>query len=200
MTTNNITGVRGNHDQKVIEWRSWLNWVRRRSDGREWLNELHEDWDNAEQSGIDLETWLSKASKEHVSKWWEKIPVGWKMFGEHYRVARKVTDNQYQYLLSLPLTLFVPSAHTYIAHAGLLPSDPHLSPSDPRQPLAHIPALPPSYGGTSTKWDKTTMLRRLQQVALLKEVPQNTDPWVVLNMRGVLSDHSVTRYGLNFFF
>jgi len=115
------------------------------------------------------------------------------MFGEHYRVARKMTDEQYQYLLSLPLTLFVPSAHTYIAHAGLLPSDPHLSPSDPRQPLAHLPALPPTHGDTYTKWDKTTLLRRLQQLALLKEVPQNTDPWVVLNMRGVLSDNSVTR-------
>jgi predicted phosphodiesterase len=23
----NITGVRGNHDQKVIEWRAWLDWI-----------------------------------------------------------------------------------------------------------------------------------------------------------------------------
>lgn len=27
MAYSNVTGVRGNHDQKVIEWRSWIQWV-----------------------------------------------------------------------------------------------------------------------------------------------------------------------------
>lgn len=26
MASRNVTAVRGNHDQKVIEWRSWINW------------------------------------------------------------------------------------------------------------------------------------------------------------------------------
>lgn len=27
ISTHNVTGVRGNHDQKVIEWRGWIEWV-----------------------------------------------------------------------------------------------------------------------------------------------------------------------------
>ena len=40
MTTHNVTGVRGNHDQKVIEWRGWIDWVESHEEGAEWLTEL----------------------------------------------------------------------------------------------------------------------------------------------------------------
>jgi len=86
----------------------------------------------------------------------------------------------------------VPSAHSYIAHAGLLASNPTLPPSHPQQPLAHAPRLPPSPASGAALAGRMRLLRRLQEEALLNDVPQNKDPWVVLNMRGVRRDHSIT--------
>ena len=36
----NITGVRGNHDQKVIQWRAFMNWVQEQKGGRDWFEDL----------------------------------------------------------------------------------------------------------------------------------------------------------------
>jgi hypothetical protein len=187
MATGNITGVRGNHDQKVIEWRSWLDWILPNSDGKSWLTEMDEKWTLAKKSGIKLEVWTHEERQKSKSKWWKKIPDG--LFGDHFQVARDMTTEQYNYLLSLPLILHVPSAHAYVAHGGLLSSDPKRKPSHRRQPLAHIPAI----SDTVSKEDRTALLRQLQEIALLHDVPQNRDPWVVLNMRGVLNDQTVTR-------
>jgi len=77
-----------------------------------------------------------------------------------------------------------------VAHAGLLSSDPTRSPSSSRQPLAHLPDPPKTHGikdnGTLRMW---------QEVALLREIPQNNDPWVVLNMRSILDDDTITGSG-----
>ena len=55
---------------------------------------------------------------------------------QHSRLTRRsLTDKQYQYLLSLPLALHIPSIHSVIVHAGLVPYDLHKSPNDPSQPL-----------------------------------------------------------------
>ena len=50
-----------------------------------------------------------------------------------------MTREEYLYLLNLPLVLHIPSLHTFVVHAGVLPYDPHHSISSIRQPLAHIP-------------------------------------------------------------
>ncbi|KAJ7274359.1 Metallo-dependent phosphatase-like protein [Mycena haematopus] len=188
MTTNNVTGVRGNHDQKVIEWRSWLEWIGNLDGGNHFLTNLHSKVDAARPD--DPEAWAEKHMKKTDSKWWKRIPEGWKILSDHYRIARAMSDAEYQYLLSLPLVLHVPAAHTFIAHAGVLPSDPRYAPYHRRQPLAHIPILP---SGKQDKANSEKMLRRFQEAAVLTDVPQNNDPWVTLNMRGVLKDHSVTR-------
>lgn len=44
----------------------------------------------------------------------------------------------------------------------------------------------------TTQWD-IPALRRLQERAILTDVPQNTEPWVVLNMRSVKDSGKVTR-------
>ncbi|KAJ7650215.1 Metallo-dependent phosphatase-like protein [Roridomyces roridus] len=205
MTQNNITGVRGNHDEKVIEWRSWLEWMRSKDGGKSFLYEFHAKWEEAESSGAvdDPEVWaehyIRKSKRD--TKWWRKIPDGWKILSDHYRIAHAMSDAEYQYMVSLPLVLHIPSAHTFIAHGGVLPSDPRYKPSNPRQPLARVPKLP-IYPVSSEdnelkpkpKPDDTlARLRFLQESSILSDIPHNNDPWVTLNVRGVLKDHSITR-------
>ena len=102
MSTHNITGVRGNHDQMVIEWRSWLNWVQESEAGAgsRWLQDLEEKWQQGNVSGklddddSDTEHWVKdqmrKGRKDH--KWWSRIPKGWKLFSDHFWVARYVSS------------------------------------------------------------------------------------------------------------
>lgn len=152
-----------------------------------------------------------------------------------------MTVQQASYLMSLPLVLHVPHLHFFVVHAGLLPSDPRLSPTDPRQPLAHPPAtdgrkddmtiLASGSGIRNGHYEydndeiipsplrfqlhaQSSMLhaskkssqhrnsaasiedrRALQESAILVDVPQNRDPWAVLNMRGVTKKNKVTRDG-----
>ncbi|KAJ3734339.1 Metallo-dependent phosphatase-like protein [Lentinula guzmanii] len=192
MASNNITAVRGNHDQKVIEWRTWLEWIHSLPGGTDWLFQIQERWAKAQEHGADdVEEWVEEQVRhdKKYSKWWKKIPEGWQLFGDHYRIAEEMTHEQYLYMVQRPVQIHVPHAHTFIAHAGILASDPNYKPGHKRQPLSHIPTL---YEADTRKED-TLILRRLQELAILKEVPQNLIPWVTLNMRGILDDHTVTR-------
>lgn len=83
LASNNISGVRGNNDQKVIEWRSWIEWVVSHRGGREWLEgmEKHAHKDVAEVRAE--RSWNGVMRKK-----WMQIPKGWKFMGDHYRVAR----------------------------------------------------------------------------------------------------------------
>jgi hypothetical protein len=101
MSTHNITGVRGNHDQMVIEWRAWLNWIEglEAGAGSRWLSDLEEKWEKGNSSGVldddsDTEHWVKEqmreGSKDH--KWWSRVPKGWKLFSDHFLVARYVSS------------------------------------------------------------------------------------------------------------
>jgi predicted phosphodiesterase len=46
LASNNITGVRGNNDQKVVEWRGWLNWITSLPGGKCWLDRLEKNLPN----------------------------------------------------------------------------------------------------------------------------------------------------------
>jgi hypothetical protein len=154
---------------------------------------MHDNWLKAEGKGVDLKVWMKKEMRKDRKRW-EKVPEGWKLFGDHFQIARAISHSEYEYLLSLPLILHIPSAHTYIVHAGILSSDPRYKPSHQRQPLAHLPALSSTPRQTRGKLPiDIPLLRRLQEEALLREIPQNKDPWVVLNIRSVLKDNTVTR-------
>ena len=76
MAKHNITGVRGNHDQKVVEWRAWIHWIEKQKGGKEWLKK-------AEESGSQ-EPEPSDSSRKR------KVPKGWKFLGDHYQIARCV--------------------------------------------------------------------------------------------------------------
>ncbi|KAF8206389.1 hypothetical protein K438DRAFT_1931587 [Mycena galopus ATCC 62051] len=159
--------------------------------GESFLADFHAKVDSA---GPDDPKPGRKSTSRNTEQWWKHIPKGWKILSDHYRVARAMSDTEYQYLLSLPLVLHVPAAHVFIAHGGVLPSDPRYAPFHRRQPLARVPVLPGGGKHGRTHPEKTLpLLRRLQEAAVLTDVPQNADPWVTLNMRGVLKDNSITR-------
>ncbi|KAF8558150.1 Metallo-dependent phosphatase [Imleria badia] len=182
MSANHILGVRGNNDQKVIEWRAWRDWIVSLPRGREWLEDIDSIWSHidGDKPSDEFNTWFKKSHKE----WQSYVPNGWKLQGKHYKVAHDMSQDHYDYLRSLPLVLYAPTAHTYFVHAGLLPADPTREYSDPKQPLSHLPA-------TANPEDDELTLRRLQELALLNEIPQNQDPWVLMNMRSLSKDGAV---------
>jgi hypothetical protein len=215
MNKHNVSGVRGNHDQQVIEWRSWLDWIHTLEGGAgsRWLEELEQKWEEDNQGG-ELEddshtkAWVGtqRGKGQKDSKWWSRVPKGWKLFSDHYRIARLVPfsliDNweysnersramsvsDYEYLLSLPLILHLPSEHTFLVHAGLLPYDPTLSITSKRQPLSHLPRIRSRLLGGSIP-----ALRNAQELAILEDIKQNTDPWVLLNIRNLRKDNKPSR-------
>jgi Calcineurin-like phosphoesterase len=102
MTTRSIIGVRGNHDQKVIEWKGWQDWIRRHEEGRLWLDDLEHSWEEhnrgliaeEETEPINANNWVDKQrqkSRKADKKWWDKVPEGWKMFHQHYLIASYVS-------------------------------------------------------------------------------------------------------------
>lgn len=54
-------------------------------------------------------------------------------------VSRNLSPEDFQYLSSLPLVIHLPSIHTFMVHAGLLPMDPAHHLRSGVQPLAHAP-------------------------------------------------------------
>lgn len=217
MASNNITGVRGNHDQIIIEWRNWYNWVSNCPGGKEWLDRLQAQWEKARSNDpdVELEAWLKqqkKASRRKDKAWWKLIPTGWTILDDHYHIAKEMSNLHFQYLLDLPLRLYVPSAHTFIVHAGLLPCDPRYPVDDKaRQPLARIPTLTRQPTGNQTSTNVTLSddtnanttsimsnksidaLRNLQETGILTQIPQNSDPWVIQNMRSVLANGKISK-------
>jgi len=96
MSDNNITGVRGNHDQAVIEWRGWIDRVLAVNGGREWLERLErfsekelEDELKALQGKKDKD---GKDKDDETLAEWKRIPKKWKFMDDHYHIARCVTS------------------------------------------------------------------------------------------------------------
>lgn len=185
LSAYNVTGVRGNHDQKVIEWREWLKWIESLPRGRDWLRYLERRWQEVseKEQDVELNAWIEQEREENVNdrQWWTLVPKGWVPLSDHYNIAKGMSEKESQYLLGLPLRLYIPHVHAFVVHAGMLPADPRYPLDDAkRQPMARIPTLPRHRHGDVDE------LRYLQETSLLSCVPQNTDPWVVLNMRNIL--------------
>ncbi|KIM24400.1 hypothetical protein M408DRAFT_331780 [Serendipita vermifera MAFF 305830] len=202
LSSANVTGVRGNHDQKVIEWAAWIEWVVSHHGGRAWLKDMES------KSEEDLE----EMKKKHGKKW--KIPDGWKFGGEHYWLARNLKSGEERYLSSLPLVLHLPDYHIFLVHAGILPLNPTIPLSSKHQPLSHVPGslrAPHKKGrkADSARFRRAAIdsedndeeaeknkhhprkpstekeLRTLQERMVLQTIPQNTIPFNLLNMRSL---------------
>lgn len=173
MAENNIASVRGNHDQKVIQWQAWVDEVMAQPGGQEWLERREGN------SKFEIDP-----SKGRTTESWKLISKGLKFKGAYYKIAHKLSGVQYDYLRSLPLVLHIPSLHTFVAHAGVLPFDPQRSVTS-RQPLAHAPE------GISD--NNVPLMRIAQERAVLKDVPQNNDPWTLVNTRIILKGGTISR-------
>ncbi|EIW65804.1 hypothetical protein TREMEDRAFT_35995 [Tremella mesenterica DSM 1558] len=158
MREREVMGVRGNHDQPVIQWRAWMEWA----GGRNW------------QDYVDgLEPLGEKTALSALSKNGKMFPKDWEWKGEHWQLAREIQSTNYHYLLNLPLVLHLPVLHTFVVHAGLLPSNQLKSSSDPSQPLVQAS-------------NSTGLSRASEELGILFQVPQNSVPWNLLNIRSVL--------------
>lgn len=185
MSSNRILGVRGNNDQKVIEWRAWMNWILSKPGGQEWLSVMDKRWPNLDGDKrlqrTELEKWVETSQ---YASWKNMVPTGWHPLGKHYRVARAMSPGLFEYLSSLPLVLRSPTGHMVFVHAGLLSSHPKLQVSDPRQPLSHWPTMDDQHGISN--------LRDKQELAVLTEIPENKDPWTVTNIKSVTDEGIVS--------
>ncbi|TFK75219.1 Metallo-dependent phosphatase [Pluteus cervinus] len=185
LSSNNITGVRGNHDQNVVEWRGWLNWIHTLPGGSDWLADETAKWAHAHDKGTKLKIWnqrrRNECKKNDCGFWWKRIPKSWRLFGDHFKIAEAMTVQDYEYLIRLPLKIHVPSANAFIIHAGLLSSDPKYPPDHHKQPLARRPIVPRPREGI----ENIPLMRRRQESRILTEVEPNTDPYINLNLRSI---------------
>ncbi|EJD07132.1 Metallo-dependent phosphatase [Fomitiporia mediterranea MF3/22] len=185
MTKHNITGVRGNHDQMVIGWRAWIEEVLSHPGGAKWLKDLERKSKRERKAYIKA---LRKAVERGKEEQWKRIPEDWEFMSDHYTIARSMSPDQATYLRSLPLVLHIPHLHAFVLHAGLLPLDPRRSPTSDRQPLAHVPE-----DNSDSENDEEQRLRKKQEEAVLSDIPQNRDPWNILNIRSILKDNTITK-------
>ena len=98
-----------------------------------------------------------------------------------------MTQQEYDYMRRLPLVLHLPSLHTHVVHAGILPADPTKNLHSPKQPLSHLPL------GIPLTEDNVEQIRTIQEQSILHDVPQNTKAWNKLNIRDVLRKGGVSR-------
>ncbi|WWC59432.1 uncharacterized protein I303_101988 [Kwoniella dejecticola CBS 10117] len=167
MRDHEILGVRGNHDQAVVQWRSWMEWA----GGKDWPAYI-------DSLSFDDEKSASKELQKHGKGW----PKGWKWKSEHWELARNMPDDLFQYILDLPLVLHLPTLHTIVVHAGLLPFDPTKPSSANIQPLIQFSNV------SASNYDMgmgEESIRNSQEMSILLDVPQNTVPWNLIEMRSV---------------
>lgn len=125
--------VRGNHDDKVVRWRGFLDslsLVDLQSLDEMDLEDNQRNEDDDVQ--LDLEDPSSQVKLSPLQKkdpsWRPKIPSDLNRKSAHYRLARSMNKAQYQYLRNCPLILSLPrelSLHdipVHVVHAGIDPS------------------------------------------------------------------------------
>ncbi|KAF9991050.1 hypothetical protein BGZ75_006004 [Mortierella antarctica] len=137
----NAKCVRGNHEDKIIRWRGYLDSLSKTD--REALaieeeddleDELKDDSEDDQVNEISLvETFFSNdssldGSMQRKRKRKPKIPSDLNRRSEHYTIARALTKDQYDYIRSCPLILTIPrelsvrNIPVHIVHAGIDPT------------------------------------------------------------------------------
>ncbi|KIO28540.1 hypothetical protein M407DRAFT_71663, partial [Tulasnella calospora MUT 4182] len=166
-----VLGVRGNNDQKVIEWYAWFEWVKSHENGDLFLHALFGQRITPSQAK-SLKLWKSLKYS---------YPKDWDWGGDHWNIARNLSPEDYQYLSSLPIVIHLPSLHTFMVHAGLLPMDPAHHLRSDVQPLAHVPESLPE----NPTAEDIERARYVQELSLLTDIAPNRDPYVKLNIRDI---------------
>ena len=148
--------------------------------GKDWKKFIDDMADEEEEVAVRT---LRKKGKQY--------PKSWKWKSQHWHIARSVArgsdvvyeltsselkPKQYKYLLDLPLALHIPSLHSFVVHAGLLPSDPTKHLSDISQPLV---------AAAESHFKDPDARRMAEELSILFDVKQNTDPYTLIEMRSV---------------
>lgn len=97
---------------------------------------------------------------------------------------------EYDYLRRLPLAIHLPQLHTFVVHAGILPTDPRKPIHGKHQPLSHLPE-------GASRWLRKgdDELRNEQELSILYDIPQNELPWTLLNVRSITKKGKISRKG-----
>ncbi len=178
MRENGVRGVRGNHDQKVVEWRAWMEGLAPERGGGD-AAQASTSWE-ACVDALDGQFQAGpEAALSSLATLGRSYPAAWKWRSEHWSLARRLPRADYLYLVGLPLALHLPPYHALIVHAGLLARDLAYAPGSPFQPYTEI--LP-----------ATGASRTAAELSLLKDIPANREPYNLLNMRSVLDDGEIT--------
>ncbi|KAF9967095.1 hypothetical protein BGZ70_000129 [Mortierella alpina] len=138
----NAKCVRGNHEDKIIRWRGYLDSLSKTD--REALIAENEDEDEPEydqeddqedeiflvetlfNNGSSLDDSMQRQRKRKSRK--PKVPSDLNQRSEHYTIARALTKDQYDYIRSCPLILTIPrelsvrNIPVHIVHAGIDPT------------------------------------------------------------------------------
>jgi len=195
-----VHAVRGNHDQDVINFRSYL--------------EASSLLAVAEEEGQEEEsTELSDPPEDGPA------PLKHKWRDEHYRIARALPKDSAKWLENLSLTLHIRSLHAYVVHAGLLPwtiprnshkhGDVHTLDDDPL--MDALESLDMSEAQRLTVTSDLSVSSSLSsfvpvvgdnanatsqadpELAILTCVKGNRDPYTLLNMRSVTKKGKVSK-------
>ncbi|KAF9336750.1 hypothetical protein BG006_007527 [Podila minutissima] len=120
--------VRGNHDDKVIRWRGYLDSLSARE-----VAQLDSDsGDDDEDMDVNIDD-INNEDINNLKRKKPRTPSDLDRKSEHYDIARRMSTRQYDYLRSCPLILTVPrelSVHNipiHVVHAGI----------DPRRNILH---------------------------------------------------------------
>ncbi|KAG0266771.1 hypothetical protein DFQ27_009440 [Actinomortierella ambigua] len=142
--------VRGNHDDKVLRWKGYLNSLSAKEslelEADSQMRPMVADAENSPAYDADVPNISPLAQKR-------SIPADLVQNSQHHQIAKKMTDKQYKYLVKCPLILTLPKEISakkravHVAHAGI----------DPRRDIKH------------------------------------QEPWVLVNVRNILSDGTPSR-------
>lgn len=195
LMANNAKPVRGNQDQPVVEWRGWQDWIESLDEhawplkgpkgrdqpksltGLRWLHTLDRSFARR-PAWLSRERWLEIERARGPTHFWERMPAKMldDMFDQAYLIARRMNEEQATWLQSSPSALHIPSLHTFVVHAGLLPTNVTRPLHATGQPLAVTPR-----GRTENE------LRSTQEASVLdgEGIPRNAELWTRTRLRSV---------------
>ncbi|GAA93665.1 uncharacterized protein L969DRAFT_90184 [Mixia osmundae IAM 14324] len=182
----NASIVRGNHDDKVVAWREWM---------QQQVMLSASNADNA-TSVNQLSMLDSKDLPDDV-----QVPDDWREYkwqSQHFQIARQMSSDDAAWLAASPLTLHIPSLHSYVVHAGLMPfetlSGRHAKEANVgRQDVVTAIDQSAQLGDyfAPSRQTRESMLESAESALLL--VPDNRDAFALMNMRGIRHNTEVTK-------
>lgn len=209
MRKHKVRGVRGNHDQKVIEYRNWMETSSAKYDvylqqhglprfQPSSLTDTREAW----QAFIDdLSQKFPEKSDEpalhaHLASFDAALPPEWKWWkSEHKEIARDLSRKDFKYLQGLPLVLELPSLETLVVHAGILGRDTSSKRSLRADHDDHDDNALEATLAEMVLDDTASEKSATSPTSFLQTIPDNRIPWNLENVRSVLKDGSVTKDG-----